>query len=64
MNQINNARFGAQMMYVDRWFLRRCIWNRKDNQGKIKGLRNMVFPRISFHLIYLRKFGLKRWWFD
>ena len=57
-----NARLGARQMYRDRWFLRKCIWSRTDKRGRIKGLRNMLFPRLTFHVIYISKFGVKKWW--
>ena len=59
-----NARRGAALMYRERWFLRKCIWNRRDGLGRWRGLRNMMFPRLSHHLIYLRLFGARRWWLD
>jgi hypothetical protein len=57
-----NARTGARMIYHDRWSLRKSLWHRRDGLGRWKALRNMVMPRTAFHLIYIRKFGVKRWW--
>lgn len=58
-----NARFGARSMYEDRKLLRRFARERMD-EGARRARRNMIFPRLTFHLIYLRRFGFRRWLTD
>jgi hypothetical protein len=53
-----NARAGARTIYRDRWSLRNTLWRNR----RWKGVRNMILPRLTFHAIYARKFGLRRWW--
>lgn len=57
-----NARRGGRTMYEDRHFLRRCLAERAAKGENVRrAQRNLRFPRLSFHWIYLRKFGLRRW---
>lgn len=61
----SNARSGARQMYVDRKFLRKCIEERAAKGEDVrKARRNLRFPRLSFHWIYFRKFGFRRWLLD
>lgn len=53
----SNARNGARDMHRNRWALRKTLWERRA----WRGLRNMIFPRLTYHWIYAKRFGLRAW---
>lgn len=55
-----NARLGALGMYEQRWLCRKIAL--KDRRWKM--LRNLIFPRLTYHWIYATRFGLRAWWVD
>lgn len=62
-----NARSGARTMYEMRRFSRKCMRERIEKGERIPWLVRgpyQWFPRIAFHSIYLRRFGLRHWLFD